>query len=64
MFLCLIVFNFINVIFVIKYFRICVLHFSNVMLNVVLHCAISYLIAFHIKYFIFDYDSYLNIILF
>ena len=47
-FLCLIVFNFINVMFVIRYFRICVLHFSNVVINVFVHCVISYLIAFHI----------------
>ena len=31
--------------------------FSNVVLNVSLHCVVSYLIAFHIfKYFIFNYD--------
>ena len=31
--------------------------FSNVVLNVVLHCVVSYLIAFHIfKYFVFNYD--------
>ena len=42
-----------------------ILFMSNVVLNVVLHCIVSCLFAFsYFKYFIFYYDSYLNIVSF
>ena len=46
--LCLVLFNFIKVLFLINYFRICVSHLVMSCLKVVLYYVASYLIAFHI----------------